>query len=590
MTARWGWFLIVPLAISLALTVGTQFIFIEKSLFRELGFGRTGPIVGFANYVTAFQNPLYLGSILTTLRVSVFATIGCLLLGYPLAYVIARTGGRLAIIMLTGVLLTSLVSAPIKVLGLIIIFSKEGALNRFLVGSGITDAPVNILGNEAGVVVGLIYYSLAFSVLLLYSVICTIPLALEDAATINGAGRVRTFWRVVIPLSLPGICAVGLTIFSLSMGAFAAAALMGGGRVLTLPVLIYQKIFLDTQYATASTLSAILLVMVLLINAAFGLLISALNATSFLQKLSLSSSHLDGFRDLIASFRIAAGRYLAGVTRPIGFVLSSAWIGAAYVLLFAPLLVVILASFNGGSFRAGAVVFPPRRLALDWYLATPYSHVHAFGVSLILALIATALACLIAVPAGLGLVRSRVPGREIIGALFRIPLQIPVVIIGLSFFYAYYAVDYAVGTNLAGSFVGLFIAHFFILTPFVIGSVVVILQRFDERLEEAAASLGAGRWRTFRRVTLPVISPGLFAGAIYAFMVSFGDVPISLFLAGSETVPFPVVIFHSMEMDFDTRVLSSSTLAMAFGLIMLLIVQKLIGLDSFARSQAGVRS
>jgi ABC-type spermidine/putrescine transport system permease subunit I len=589
MTARWGWFLFIPLTVSLVLTVGTQFIFIEKSFFRELGLGQTGAAVGFANYVAALQNPLYFNSVVTTLRVSALATVGCLLLGYPLAYVIARSGGRWATVMLSGVLLTSLVSAPIKVLGLIIIFSKEGTLNRFLTGSGILDVPVNILGNEAGVVVGLIYYSLAFAVLLLYSVICTIPVVLEDAAAINGAGRIRTFLRVVIPLTFPGICAVGLTIFSLSMGAFAAAALMGGGRVLTLPVLIYQTIFLDTKYATASTLSAILLVMVLLVNGAAGLLISALSTKFFRKSFNISSASFDGILDLTAKFRVLASRPLATVARFIGRTLSVVWIGATYFLIFAPLLVVVFASFNGGSFRAGAVVFPPRHLSFDWYLATPYSHVHAFGVSLVLALIATTLACLIAVPAGLGLVRSRVPGREVIAALFRIPLQIPVVIIGLSFFYTSYAVDDAVGTSLAGSFLALVIAHFFVLAPFVIGSVTVILQRFDGRLEEAASSLGANRWRTFRRVTLPVIGPGLFAGAVYAFMVSFGDVPISLFLAGSETTPFPVAIFHSMEMDFDTRVLSSSTMAMAFGLVMLVFVQKLIGLDSFARSQAGAR-
>ena len=438
MTTRWGWFLIVPLSLSLVLTVGTQFIFIEKSFFRELGLGQVGSFVGFANYAAALHNPLYLNSIVTTLRVSGLATIGCLLLGYPLAYVIARIGGRWAIVMLTGILLSSLVSAPIKVLGLIIIFSKEGALNRFLTGTGILDGPVNILGNEVGVVVGLIYYSLAFAVLLLYSVICTIPVVLEDAATINGAGRVRTFWRIVIPLSLPGICAVSLTIFSLSMGAFAAAVLMGGGRVLTLPVLIYQTIFLDTKYATASTLSAILLVMVLLVNAGAGIAISVpygAQDRSGRSSISFACVVRRTFGDLIASFRVSAGRHFDRIARPIGHVLSMAWTGATYVLLFAPLLVVIFASFNGGSFRAGAVVFPPRHLSLDWYLSTPYSHVHAFGVSIVLALTATALACLVAIPAGLGLVRSGIPGREAIAALFRIPLQIPVVIIGLSFFY-----------------------------------------------------------------------------------------------------------------------------------------------------------
>ena len=589
MTARWGLFLFIPLAISLTLTVGTQFIFIEKSFFRELGLGQIGEPVGLANYAVALQNPLYLSSIITTLRVAMLATLGCLLLGYPLAYVIARTGGRLAIVMLAGVLLTSLVSAPIKVLGLIIIFNKEGALNRLLMSTGILNAPVNILGSEAGVVVGLIYYSLAFAVLLLYSVISTIPIVLEDAATINGAGRARTFWRVILPLSLPGVCAVALTIFSLSMGAFAAAALMGGGRVLTLPVLIYQTIFLDSKYVTASTLAAILLALVLLVNACAGVVISMFGARSLRKKLTSPFVRLDGVLDFISAFRMSLGRRFQRIARLLSPIVSAVWISATYILIFAPLLVVVFASFNGGSFRAGAVVFPPRQFSLDWYLSTPYSHFHAFGISLLLAFIATAMACLIAIPAGLGLVRSSIPGREVIAALFRIPLQIPVVIIGLAFFYTCYAIDDVVSTSLAGSFLALIIAHFFVLAPFVIGSVTVILQRFDSNLEEAASSLGANRWRTFRRVTLPIIGPGLFAGAIYAFMVSFGDVPISLFLAGPNTTPFPVAIFHSMEMDFDTRVLSSSTMAMVFGLIMLLTVQKLIGLDSFARSQAGTR-
>ena len=586
MTARWGWFVVIPLALSLAMTIGTQYIFLEKSFFREMGFGQTGALIGFANYAAALQKPLYISSIITTLRVSAGATLGCLLLGYPLAYVIARASGRWAIVMLSSVLLTSLVSSPIKVLGLIIIFSKEGALNHFLLWSGLAHSPVNLLGTEPGVVVGLIYYSLAFAVVLLYSVIRTIPVVLEDAAAIHGAGRFRVFWRVILPLSLPGVFAVALTVFSLSMGAFAAAVLMGGGRVLTLPVLIYQTIFLETKYATASTLAAILLVLVLLVNLAVGLLFSRLTKNVLRRNDKRNWPIIESMADAIGALRNWSARRLGLVARLAGQVLSVAWIAGIYVLLFAPLFVIICASFNGGSYRSGDIVFPPRALSLDWYLQTPWSHVHAFGVSIALAFSATLFACIIAVPAGLGLARTRMSGREAVAALFRIPLQVPVVIIGLSFFYTYYAL-YDVGISLVGTFAGLVVAHFFILTPFVIGSVTAVLQRFDERLEEAAASLGAGRLRTFRRVTLPIMAPGIFAGAVYAFMVSFGDVPISLFLAGPDTTTFPVEIFHSMEIDFDARVLSSSTMAMAFGLILLLVVQKLVGIDRFATTQAG---
>ena len=590
MTARWGWFLIVPLLFSLVVTCGTQFIFLEKSFFQEMGYGRTGALVGFSNYAAALQNPLYLSSAVTTLRVAAVTTIACVLLAYPLAYTIARATGPKAMLMLGGVLLTSLVSTPIKVLGLIIIFGKDGALNSFLLWSGVLDAPMSLLGTEFGVVVGLIYYSLGFAVLLLYSVIRTISPALEDAAAIHGAGRARVMWRVILPLSLPGVIVVTLTVFSLRMGAFAAAALMGGGRVLTLPVLIYRTIFIETKYATASTLSALLLVMVLLLNLASVLLISVLKMKPWQSVRRRRWHALECAGDFIRAARTACGGVFGGIIAPISRLLVRAWITWVYVLFFAPLLVIVGASFNGGSYRSGAVVFPPRQISFDWYLSTPVSHVHAFGISIALATAATALACMIALPAALGLTRSRIRGREAAAALFRIPLQIPVVIIGLSFFYTYYAIDDVTGISFVGSFVGLVIAHFFILTPFVIGSVTAVLQRFDERLEEAAASLGAGRWRTFRRVTLPVITPGIFAGAVYAFMVSFGDVPISLFLAGPDTVTFPVVIFHSMEMDFDARVLSSSTMVMAFGLIVLLLVQKLIGLDSLTRPEAGARS
>ncbi len=589
MTTRWGWFLVIPLLFSLAVTGGTQFIFLEKSFMQEMGYGRTGALVGFDNYVQALRNPVYLSSAVTTLRVAAITTIACILLAYPLAYAIARASGGAAMLMLGGILLTSLVTTPIKVLGLIIIFAKDGALNRFLVWSGATDAPVSLLGTEAGVVVGLIYFSLGFAVLLLYSVIRTISRNLEDAAAIHGAGRARVMWRVVFPLSLPGVIVVTLTVFSLTMGAFAAAALMGGGRVLTLPVLIYRTIFIETKYATASTLSAILLVMVLLLNLASVLLISVLKAKPWRAVTRRRSPVLEFAGDFIRAARASLGERFGAIGAPIGRFLVSAWIVWVYVMFFAPLFVIVGASFNGGSYRSGAVVFPPRQFSLDWYLATPESHIHAFGVSIALASAATALACLIALPAGLGLVRSRIPGREAAAAFFRVPLQIPVVIIGLAFFYTYYAIDDVLKTELTGSFTGLVFAHFFILAPFVIGSVTAVLHRFDDRLEEAAASLGAGRWRTFRRVTLPVIAPGIFAGAVYAFMVSFGDVPISLFLAGANTTPFPVLIFHAMEMDFDARVLSSSTIVMAFGLILLLLVQKFIGLDSLTRADAGAR-
>jgi putative spermidine/putrescine transport system permease protein len=258
------------------------------------------------------------------------------------------------------------------------------------------------------------------------------------------------------------------------------------------------------------------------------------------------------------------------------WLLGVVWGGAVYVFLLAPLLVVAGASLNGGPFLA-YVNFPPDRISLDWYLAIPRSHFQAIGLSLGLAFVVAAVACLLGVPAALGLVRGQMPEKSLIAALLRAPLQIPFVVIGVAFLQLYYVVGDAVGLYLQASFTGLALAHVFAATPYVIGSVGAVLQRFDVRLEEAALSLGASRWSTFRRVTLPVILPGVYTGGLYAFMLSFTDVPIVLFLAGAGFTTFPVEVFNP-------TILASSTLVMLFSLGVLLLIQKVVGLNTLLRS------
>jgi putative spermidine/putrescine transport system permease protein len=194
------------------------------------------------------------------------------------AYVIARMEPRWALFLLAAIVISSFITVVIKALGLIIIFGTDGPLNSLLLGLGLVERPIKIIGTLAGVVIGLMHYVLGFMVLLLFSVIQTIPRSLEEAAQIHGASRWRVFWRIVIPLSLPGIVTGSLIVFNLCMGAFVSAALLGGGKVLTLPVVIERTIVLDNQYAMGGTLSAILLIAVLLINIASVLMVRRLRA------------------------------------------------------------------------------------------------------------------------------------------------------------------------------------------------------------------------------------------------------------------------------------------------------------------------
>lgn len=279
MNARWRYFLVPGLVVTLVLLIASQYVFIKGSFYEDLGLGRIGDELITDNYVRFFTDIFYLRSLWLTIKVALLATLFTLLLGYPVAYVIARSGTRLAMLMMAAIVMSSFISIVIKVFGLMIIFSSNGWINQALLGLGILDRPFTIIGNISGVVVGLIQYSLGFAVLLLYSVIQTIPPSLEEAAQIHGASRARVLWRIVFPLSLPGVIVGALTLFNLNMGAFTSAALLGGGRIFTLPVLIQKTVIFDVKYSMAGTIAAVLLVSVLLINLLSILVLRRLRAT-----------------------------------------------------------------------------------------------------------------------------------------------------------------------------------------------------------------------------------------------------------------------------------------------------------------------
>ena len=262
------------------------------------------------------------------------------------------------------------------------------------------------------------------------------------------------------------------------------------------------------------------------------------------------------------------------------------WCGFSYVFLLSPMVVVMGASLHGGEFSA-AIKFPPVDPSFQWYTKIPMQQFEALGLSLIVAAVATFLAALIAVPAALGLVRSNFKGKFIVTTIFRAPLQIPAIVSGIAFLQFYYLIYDNSSLMLAGTIPGMLIGHVFIATPFMFGTIVAVLQRFDHRLEEAAHSLGAGRWRTLYRVTIPTIMPGIYSGGLYAFMVSFADVPMSIFLTAPGFVTYPVELFYALENDFDPSILASSSLVIVFCLIMLLGVQKMVGLETLLRSGGG---
>lgn len=263
---RWEQLLWPALIVYGVLLILPQGYFIWKSVHADMGMGRMSDYLTVSNYVRILTDPFYLHSLWLTTYLSLVATAIGLLVAFPTAYQLARMRSAWVSYLIALLLISSFVTVLIKILGLTVVLSQSGIVNKALMALRLVDTPVQMLSNNTGVVIGLVQYILPLYVMLLFSVIQTIPRSLEDAAEIHGAGRVSTFVRVVLPLARPGIVASSFIAFNMCMGAFTSAVLMGGGRVLTLPVLIQQKITFDVHYAFGSALSTFLLVVVFAIN------------------------------------------------------------------------------------------------------------------------------------------------------------------------------------------------------------------------------------------------------------------------------------------------------------------------------------
>lgn len=262
----WDSLLLPALGASLLLFLLPQALFVKNSLYAPLGFGRIGDELTLQNFARALTDPLFLYSFRLTAYLSFLVALVAILLGFPLAYFLARSRGLWHSLLVTLLVVSSFITVVIKSLGLIVILGGSGPVNRVLVGTGLVGSPLTLLNNHFGVVVGLLHYTFPLMALVLLSVVQTIPASLEEAAEVMGAPRRHVFTRILLPLCLPGILAGALMVFNMSMGAFTSAALLGGGRVLVLPILIQRKIISEVNYPVGATMSVLLLVAVVALN------------------------------------------------------------------------------------------------------------------------------------------------------------------------------------------------------------------------------------------------------------------------------------------------------------------------------------
>jgi putative spermidine/putrescine transport system permease protein len=256
---------------------------------------------------------------------------------------------------------------------------------------------------------------------------------------------------------------------------------------------------------------------------------------------------------------------------------NAIFLTAVFVFLLLPFIYIIVASFNEAT-----LAFPPRAFSLESYRSLPTAFLSALWVSLIVAAASTAIAIPLGICGGLGVVRGKFPGKDLVNGLLLSPLLLPMLVLGAGLYRYYLAIDLALDTAIAGSLVGLILGHASFCIPYVARAVIPILTQMPRTLEEAAQDLGASRWYTFRAVTLPIIRAGVVAGATLAFLASFDNFPMSLFLAEGDYATLPVVIFQHIEFDLKPTVLAMSTIVILMSLAAMFAVERFVGLKSFA--------
>ena len=252
--------LTAPLALLLLVYFLLPLALLRSNSLRLVVVGQpTPPGITLANYIRFLADPFYLGSLWATLVLGITVTVLATLMGYPVAFGLARSRHRWKTALRLLVVAPLLVSVVIRTYGWIVLLANNGAVNNALLVLYMIKEPVKFMFTHLGVTIGLLHFGLPVAILSLVGVIETVDRSLEEAARGLGASPLQAFLRVTLPLTLPGIAAGSMLVFSSAVAAFVIPALMGGPTVIVLPTLIYQQMMDTLEWGFGGAVATILL-------------------------------------------------------------------------------------------------------------------------------------------------------------------------------------------------------------------------------------------------------------------------------------------------------------------------------------------
>ena len=522
-------------------------------------------------YRTLFADDILLAILMRTLWLSATVTLLCLLLGYPVAYLMLRSSETVRRVIALLVILPLWTSLLVRTYAWIVILGRKGLVNEGLMAFGITDAPVTLLYNRTSVYIGMVHVMLPFMVLPLYAVMQRIDLRLISAACSLGATRTAAFFFIFLPLSLPGVLAGSLLVFILAIGFFVTPALLGGLSDTTFVMLIERQVNRLFNWPLASAMSVTLLIATLALVTLYNRVLSGRDNESPLigRTLSWLLRAWAAARLFTRTGRI--GRTRRRRTAPAGRLPGPGFVGVAgWTVIFfmvAPITIIFPLAFSDAPF----LQFPPPGYSTRW-LENYFSRadwvrptITSFEVAVVTMALATATGTLAAV----GIVRGNFRGTKAILGLLLAPLIVPTIVLAVALYYLF------AGYGLIGTRTSLVLAHTVLAIPYVVVVVSAALERTDPSLEQAAWTLGAGRIAAFRKVTFPLIKPAVIVAALFAFLASFDELVIAIFISGTRATTLPKRMWDGIREEIDPTTAAVAALLIILSVALLFVAETL---------------
>ncbi|MBP6019164.1 MAG: ABC transporter permease subunit [Burkholderiaceae bacterium] len=564
------------LALSPALIFLALVFIVPLLLLLSRSFISPGGDFTSVNFYRLIESASYVKSLWLTVKIAGLTALLCVLIGYPLAYLIANSRQSTATTLLLCVLLPYWAGVLVRTFAWVVILSRNGPANKILQSMGAIDQPLQLIYNYSGVMLGMVNAFTPLAVILMVATMQSIDQRLLQAASSLGSGEGQSFWRVYFPLSLPGVLSSLLIIFIVSLGTFITPGLLGSGSDVMIAQVMIEQVEQLLNWGFAGAIGILILASTLLllfiVTKAFGIqaLSGRANHPSSNQKPSrLAPAYLwlldklgHWTDQVLRVFSFGSARRMKAHNRPSGFLKG----GALLILLFlmAPALFLVPVSFTGGEF----LEWPPQGLSFRWYEAvfTSDTWIRAASRSMYVGILAAAIAVLLTLPAALALSGQNFYGKRLVMGLMLAPMIVPHILIAIALLLVLSPL------GLVGNDAALVMGHAMICLPYTLVALMATLKNYDRNLDLAANTLGAGSFQRLSRITIPLIKPGLLAGFLIAFITSFEELTIAMFITGGLSATLPKQLWSEMLMVASPALAAVSTLMLGFIAILVILI------------------